>query len=126
MANTVSRMPFSASTQGQGIKIVQTATAGTLIHTTGTGLYTAAQDEMRLYFYNSHTADVLVTVEYGGATAPDQNIILNVPFKSGLVQCTPASDLILAGNGTVALTVKAFAAVANVVIAYGCVYRLTP
>lgn len=124
MANDVTRLPFSGSTQGQGIKIAATATPGTTIHTTGTSA--TIQDEIRLYFYNSHTADVVVTVEFGGATAPDQNIVLTVPFKSGLVRCIPASDLILTGNGSVALTVKAFAGTTNVVIAYGCVYRMTP
>lgn len=124
MANEVTRLPFSASTQGQGVKIAATATPGTLIHTTGVSATT--QDELRLYFYNAHTADVLVTVEFGGATAPDQNIVLTVPFKAGLVQVIPASDLILVGNGSVALTVKVFAATANVVVAYGSVYRLIP
>lgn len=124
MANAVSRIPFSASTQGQGIKIAATSTPGTTLHTTGVSA--TIQDEIRLYLYNSHTADVLVTVEFGGATAPDQNISLTVPFRSGLVQVIPASDLILTGSGSVALTLKAFAATANVVIAYGCVYRCTP
>ena len=36
MANDVARIPFSASTQGQGIKIAATTTPGTLVHTTGT------------------------------------------------------------------------------------------
>lgn len=124
MANAVSRIPFSASTQGQGLKIAATATPGTLVHTTGVSL--TVQDEIRLYLYNAHTADVLVTVEFGGPAAPDQNIVLTVPFKSGLVAVTPASDLILTGSGTVALTVKVFAATTNVIIAYGCVYRTTP
>jgi hypothetical protein len=124
MANAVSRIPFSASTQGQGIKIAATSTPGTLVHTTGVSL--TVQDEIRLYFYNAHTADVLVTVEFGGATAPDQNIVLTVPFKSGLVQCIPASDLMLTGSGSVALTVKVFAGTTNVIIAYGCVFRTTP
>lgn len=122
--NAVARIPFSASTQFQGIKIGATATPGTLVHTTGVSA--TIQDEIRLYLYNAHTADVLVTVEFGGATAPDQNIILTVPFKSGLVQVLPASDLILAGSGSVALTLKIFAGTTNVIIALGCVYRLTP
>lgn len=122
MANATSLIPFSGSTQGQGIKIVATATAGTLIHTTGVSL--TVLDQMWIYLYNSHTADVLTTIEFGGATAPDQNIVLTVPFKSGLVLAVPG--LILTGSGSVALTVKAFAATANVVTASGWVYRITP
>jgi len=124
MANAVSRIPLSASTQGQGVKIAATSTPGTLVHTTGTSA--TVQDEVRLYAYNAHTADVLVTVEWGGATAPDQNIVQTVPFKAGLQRLTPPADLILLGNGSVALTVKVFAGTTNVIIIYGSVFRLTP
>lgn len=124
MANAVSRIPFSASTQGQGIKVSATSTPGTLIHTTG--ISATIQDEIRLYLYNAHTADVLVTIEFGGATIPDQNIILTVPFKSGLVCAIPATDLILLGSGIASLTLRIFAGTTNVIIAYGSVWRLTP
>lgn len=124
MANAVSRIPFSASTQGQAIKVVATATAGTLIHTTGTSA--TVQDEVRMYAYNSHTSDVALTIEYGGATAPDQNIVQTIPFKSGLVEITPPADMFLTGNGSAGLTVKAFAGTANVITISGCVFRTTP
>ena len=122
MANAVSKIPFSASTQGQGIKVAATATAGTLIHTTGTSATTI--DEVWLRFYNAHTADVVVTIEFGGATAPDQNIKLTVPFQSGLVWAVDGLPLL--GSGSVALTVKVFAATTNVIIAYGFVNRIQP
>lgn len=122
MANAVSRIPFSASTQGKPIKIAATATVGTLIHTTG--ISDTVFDEIWLYLFNSHTADVVVTIEFGGATAPDQNIILTVPFKSGLVLAVPG--LTLLGDGAAALTVKIFAATTNVVTALGYVNRVTP
>ncbi len=91
MANAVAKIPFSGSTQGQGIKIVQTATAGTTVHTTGTSA--TVIDEVWLWLWNSHTADVLVTIEFGGATAPDQNIIMTIPFKQGLTLAVPGLPL---------------------------------
>ncbi len=120
--NATSLIPFSASTQGTGVKIVQTSTPGTLVHTTGTSA--TVVDEVWLYLFNSHTADVVVTIEFGGATAPDENIIQTVLFKQGLTLAIPG--LILLGNGTTALTVKIFAGTANVITASGYVYRITP
>ena len=122
MANAVAKIPFSGSTQGQAVKVVATATAGTTIHTTGTSA--TVIDEIWLYAYNAHTADVLLTIEFGGATAPDQNIVLTVPFKSGLVLVVPGLPLL--GSGSVALTVKAFAATTNVITLCGYVNRITP
>lgn len=123
MANAVVRIPFSASTQGKGIKVVQTSTAGTAIHTTGTGLYTAAFDELYVYAYNGHTADVLLTLEWGGVTVPDNTIALTIPFKqgAGLV----VAGLQLSGSGSAGLTVGAFAGTANVIVLYGYVLRVT-
>jgi len=122
MANAVAKIPFSGSTQGQAIKVAATSTPGTTVHTTGTSA--TIIDEVWLYLYNSHTADVLVTIEFGGATAPDQNIVLTVPFKTGLVLAVPGLPLL--GSGSVALTVKVFAATTNVVTVIGFVNRITP
>jgi hypothetical protein len=117
---TFTKTILSGSTDGKGIKVVQTATAGTLIHTcssTPTDL-----EEIWLYAFNSHTADVVLTIEFGGATAPDQNIVLTVPAKAGLICVVPG--LILKGNAT-PLTVKAFASVANVVTISGFVNKIS-
>jgi hypothetical protein len=122
MANAVSKIPFSGSTQGQAVLIVATATAGTTVHTTG--ISATVIDEVWLWLYNAHTADVLTTIEFGGATAPNQNIVLTVPFKSGLVMAVPGLPLL--GSGSVALTVKVFAATTNVITVSGYVNRITP
>jgi hypothetical protein len=124
LANAVTRISFSGSTQGQAVLVVATATPGTLIHATGTSA--TVQDETRMYAYNSHTADVLLTIEYGGATAPNQNIVQTIPFKSGLIEITPPADMFLTGNGSAGLTVKAFAGTTNVITISGCVFRTTP
>lgn len=122
MANATAIIPFSASTQGQAIKVVATATPGTLVHTTGVSL--TVVDRVYLFAFNSDTADRTLTVEFGGATAPDQNIVLTIPFKRGLVLVI--DGLLLTGSGSVALTVKAFASVTNVVTVNGWVMRVTP
>lgn len=122
--NQTVQIPFSASTQGQGVKLAATATPGTLIHTTGTGLFTTVFDKVFLWAYNSDTVDRVLTIEFGGATAPDQNITMTVPFKQGLIYVVPG--LILAGSGSVALTVKGFVtAGANVVVVSGYILRVT-
>lgn len=118
MATAVKRK-LSGSTDGKGIKITQTATAGDTIHTSVAGTTAGTFDEIWLYAYNGHTADVTLTVEFGGATVPDNNIILTVPFKSGLVLVVPG---LILQNGAV---VKAFASVANVVTITGFVNSIT-
>lgn len=122
MANSVAKIPFSGSTQGQAIKVAATSTPGTTIHTTGVSA--TVIDEVWLYAYNSDTVDRNLTIEFGGATAPDQNIVLPIPSKFGLVIVVPGLPLL--GSGTVALTVKAFAAATNVVTVSGFVNRITP
>lgn len=118
MSQAVKRK-LSGSTDGMPIKVVQTATAGTTIHTAVSGTTDGSYDEIWLYAYNGHTADVVLTIEYGGATVPDQNIIVTIPLKSGLQLVVPG--LILQN----ALVVKAFASIANVITLSGYVNRIT-
>lgn len=111
---TFSKVKFSESTDGLPVKVVQTATAGTLVHTA----HATALDEVWLYAYNGHSADVVLTVEFGGATVPDQNIVLTVSTKSGLVLVVPGLLL------TNSKTIKAFAATANVITLSGYINRI--
>ena len=111
---TFSKVKFSESTDGLPVKVVATATAGTTIHTA----HATALDEIWLYAYNGHTSDVVLTVEYGGATVPDQNIILTVSSKSGLALVVPG--LILTNSKVL----KAFAATANVITLSGYINRI--
>lgn len=117
MANTYSKVVPSGSTNGMGIKVTATATAGTLFHTAVAG--TDSMDEIWLYLFNSDTTSHVVTVEFGGATAPDQNIVLTLQPKSGLVCAVPG---LILNNGT---TVKVFADAANVITMSGFVNRIT-
>lgn len=122
MANAVAKIPFSGSTQGKAVVVVATATAGTTIHTTGTSA--TVIDEIWMWAYNGHTADVVLTIEFGGATVPDQNIVMTVPVKQGLLLVVPGLPLL--GSGGAGLTVAAFAGTASVITLIGYVNRITP
>jgi hypothetical protein len=110
---------LSGSTDGKPIKITATATAGDTIHTAIAGTTPGTFDEIWLWAYNGHTADVVLTIEFGGASVPDQNIVVTIPFKSGLVPVVPG---LILQNGMV---VEAFAAVTNVVTLMGFVNAMT-
>jgi hypothetical protein len=117
--STAKKRLLSGSTDGKAIKVVATVTAGTTIHTAVTGTTAGTYDEIWLWAYNGHTADVTLTLEFGGATVPDQNIIINIPFKSGLIPLVPG--LILQNS----MVIKAFATIANVVTIIGFINTIT-
>lgn len=114
---TYTKHLLSGSTNGKGIKVVQTATAGDTIHTAVAG--TSDLDEIWIYAVNSGTASLKLTLEWGEATAPDGNIEVTIPGESGLYCVTPG---LLLQNG---LVVKAFAASANIICLHGYVNRIT-
>ena len=116
MSQVYSKVLLSGSTNGKPIKVVATATLGTTIHTAVSG--TSSMDEIWLYAYNGHTADVVLTIEFGGATVPDQNFVVTIPVKAGrflVVDGQPLQN---------SLVVTAFAAVANVITISGYVNRI--
>ena len=120
MAATFSKLVLSGSTDGKMIKVVQTATAGTTIHT---GSATATTfDEIWLYAVNSDSTDRKLTIEWGGVASPDDLIEYTVKAENGLYLIVPG--LVLKGNAT-PLVVKAFCATANVVSIAGYVNRIT-
>lgn len=112
---TFTKLKLSGSTDGKGIKVVQTATAGDTIHTA----HATALDEIWIYAVNSGAAQVKVTIEWGEATAPDGNIECTVPAESGLQLIIPG--LLLTNE----LVVKAFADTANVIVIHGFVNRIS-
>lgn len=116
MAQTVTKNKLSSSTNGKGVKVVATATLGTTIHTAVAG--TSSLDEIWLYAYNGHTADVVLTIEWGEATVPDGNIVITIPFKQGRYLVVDGRLL----NNT--LVVSAFASVASVIIIDGFVNEI--
>lgn len=118
---TFSKVKLSGSTNGRGIKVAATATAGTTIHATGTS--SSILDELWLYAYNSDTSAIVLTIEFGGVTAPDDNIKLSIPAASGLTLVVPG--LILSGTGSAASTVAAFAGTTNKIVITGYVNRIS-
>lgn len=122
MANATVKIPFSASIQGEPIKVTANSTPGALIHTTS--ISNTTFDAIFLKAFNSDTVDRVLTIEYGGPTAPDLNLVMTIPFQSGQVLIIDGD--VLVGNGSVGLTIKAFASVVNVVTIWGYVLRTIP
>ena len=115
MAN-YSKNILSGSTNGRQIKVVATASAGTLIHTA----HATALDEIWLYAVNDTATDRLLTIQWGGTTATDDDIEFTVKAQNGLYLIVPG--LLLTG-GTV---VRAFcAAAANAIQISGYVNRIS-
>jgi hypothetical protein len=117
---TYSKVLLSGSTQGRAIKVAATTSVGTTIH--ATGVSSVAEDEIWLYAYNSSASAVLLTIQFGGTTAVDNDIKLSIPALAGLTLVVPG--LILTGTGSAANTVAAYAGTANVITISGYVNRI--
>ena len=117
---TFSKTILSGSTDGKGIKVAATATAGTTIHT---GSATATTlDEVWLYAVNYDTTDRKLTIEWGGATPGGDIIEYTVKAENGLYLIIPG--LIIKGNAT-PLVVRAFAATDSAINIFGYVNQIT-
>jgi len=114
MAN-YTKLKLSGSTDGRQIKVAQTATAGTLIHTA----HASALDEIWLFAVNSDTTARKLTLEFGGVASPDDLVEVTIPAESGYMCVLPGLVL------TNSLVVRAFCASANVVMVGGYVNRIT-
>ena len=110
---TITKVIPTGSVSGKPIKVVAIATLGTPFHTA----HATALDEVTMYLTNTDTIDRAVTVEFGGVTAPDNQMRFIVP----------AGETILAVPGvplTGSLVVTVFAAVANLVTMFGYINRI--
>lgn len=118
---TFTKQILSGSTDGKGILVAATATAGTLIHT---GSSTASTlDEIWIYAQNTSVSTCKLTLEWGGVAAPADHIEVSIVGESGLLLVAPG--LLIKGNASAALIVRAFAAVTNVITITGYVNRIT-
>lgn len=115
----VVKRELSGGADGVPIKVAATSTPGTTIHTATSATADGNYDEIWLYAVNSSASDVKLTIEFGGATAPDYNIESTIAAESGLVLIVPG--LILQNSKTV----KAFAGTADVICLSGFVNRIT-
>lgn len=121
-SSSATKRKLSGSTNGKPIKITNIATGGSpedVIHTAVAGTTAGTFDEIWLWAYNSDPNEVILTIEFGGASVPDQNIKLPIPSLIGLVPVLPG---LILQNG---LAVKAFASKANVVTISGFVNAIT-
>lgn len=113
---TYAKAKLSGSTDGKSIVVSATSASGTTIHTALTG--TTNFDEVWLWACNIHTADIVLTMEYGGSVVAN-NIVVTIPFNSGLVPILPG---LILNNGEV---IKAFAGTTNVINLFGFVNVIT-
>lgn len=116
MATTITKIPFSGSTHGRGVKVAATSSAGTTIHTATSS--TTDCDVITIYAYNSSGSAVNLTLQWGGTTSVDDDIKLSIPATSGLTLVVP--DLVLRNS----LVVKAYAGTADVITLHGSVNRV--
>lgn len=104
----------SGSTDGMPIKVVATATAGTLFHSASA----TALDNVWLYATNTDTSARVLTIEFGDATSPDHHILMTILPGDNLC-VLPGIPL------TNSKTVKCYASAANVINVYGFINRVT-
>lgn len=111
-----SKIQFSGSTNGRNIKVTTTADPGNTIHTVSST--SGVLDEIWLWATNTSSSTVLLTIEFGGNTNPDDYITVNVPAQTGMYEVIPG--ICLSGG----VVVKAFAGTANVINISGFVNRI--
>lgn len=110
---------LSGSTSGQPIKVAATSIgSGTTIHTA----HATAPEWINLMVSNTHTADVTLTIGWGGTTDPDHLILDAVTIVPNLIPVPVTIKRIPLTGG---LIVKAAAGTANVLLITGDYIRFT-
>lgn len=116
---TVVKRKLSGSTDGKGIKIVNTVLASAdTIHTAVAGTTAGTYDEVWIYVVNTSASEVKFTLCWWGLTDIDNTIEYTVAAEDGLKMIIPG---LILQNG---LVVKWFAATANVLVVYGFVNNM--
>lgn len=105
------RRILSGSVGGRPIKVVATTTPGTLIHEPSVA--SGYESLMHLFAVNTSASPVVLTIEFGGVSSPDDQVITTIPAKSGWVEIVPGFPL---DKGR---AIRAFAASGNVVLVGG-------
>lgn len=104
---------LSGSTNGRGILVAATGTLGDAVHNADT----TATDYITVYAFNSHTAPVKLTLEWGGVTDPNDLIEITLSVEE-LTLVAPKLPL-------TNVNVTAFAGTTNVITLFGSVDRVT-
>jgi hypothetical protein len=115
---TVKKRILSGSIDGLGIVVAATATLGTEIHEAVAGTTPGTYDEVWLWAMNNDDADAVLTIEFGDDAA-GQNIVVTIPFQSGLIPVIPGFPL---QNGA---AITAFADSGSVITLHGFVNTIT-
>jgi hypothetical protein len=120
MMATYSRQLLSQSVNGMPIKLVATATPGTLVHTALAG--TTGFDEVYLWFTNTTNAAVSVTIEFGDATAPDHHLVDSYALPANCAPIPLITGQVLQNSKTCAAYVNVGGT--NAVVVTGYVNRI--
>jgi hypothetical protein len=115
----VRKRKLSGSTDGKAIKVGAIGTPGKTIHTATGVSVPGSFDEIWLWGHNSGTKTVVLTLEWGGTSSPDDILRFTLSAGSGLVPLIPGFIL---QNGQI---VGAFANEANVVTVNGFINTIT-
>jgi len=118
---TYTKVLLSGSSYGEPELVVATSSPGTTIHATGTS--SSVIDEVWLYANNTSTSPVLLTVQFGGTSAPQYSKPITLAPQSGDVLIV--AGLPLTGTGSAVNTVYAFAATASVITISGYINRIS-
>ena len=112
-AGDLTKIKLSGSTDGKNIKVVATATAGTLLHTA----HATDLDEIYLYARVIAGTARLLTIEWGGVATPDD--ITEQTIESDVGWVPVVEGFLLTGG----LVVRGFGAAANEICIQGYVLR---
>ena len=116
---TISKVKLSGSTDGRGISVAATSSAGTTIHT-GSGTATT-YDEVWMWASSHSVVTETLTLQWGGTTEAGDHFITTInPNETVLI----APGWVLKGNSSTALIVKAFTTTANQVNITGYVNQI--
>lgn len=113
---TFTRVKLSGSTDGMGIKVTATATAGTTVHTA----HATALDEIYCWLSNLSASAVTVTIEWGGVTDPDNLLVKTLSIPANSPPIPVVTGQLLTNSKVFAI----FASSANVIIASGFINRI--
>ena len=105
---------------GTGIALPIDSGAFVTIHTTP--VTTTTLDEIWMYAVNSHSADLKITIQFGGDQEPEDYIEYTVAPEAGLVLIVPG--LILQGMATTGQIIKGACGTGDEVAVYGYVNRI--
>ena len=120
MATTITPTIISGSTDGKQIKVTGTATGSSVtIHTADA----SATDYITLWATNNSSSDILLTIEWGGTTSPDDLIEVTMAGR-GTVGSDGDRMIVSKKPLTNSLVVKAFAGTADVIKISGSVERI--